>query len=243
MSKFIYCPIAMSDSPYHVKSLDYNFYSLEELFSYYRKNRILIDNSIMEQDFVFWIRQQGEGLLAEKLTQILKGKGTLIMYIEALLPYINTFSEDEKREFTNSIRRLEDKKEYERRKMLADQMLDRGRYESAILEYRRILDSHSYAPGEDDFLVSVWHNLGICYTYLFHFDMALKCFKMAYSYTPSEDTLKAVEFVNRAKERLLTEPKPYENDNFVHMLELSETRGQRQKEILDRTSQYLRSTM
>ncbi|MCR5374037.1 MAG: hypothetical protein K6E39_01520, partial [Lachnospiraceae bacterium] len=94
MSKFIYCPIAMSDSPYHVKSLDYNFYSLEELFSYYRKNRILIDNSIMEQDFVFWIRQQGEGLLAEKLTQILKGKGTLIMYIEALLPYINTFSED-----------------------------------------------------------------------------------------------------------------------------------------------------
>ena len=109
MSKFILCPISMSEHPYHVKSIDYNFYSLEELFYYYKKNRILIDNSIMDADFIYWIRQQGEGLLAEKLTQILKGKGTLIMFIEALLPYINTFSDEEKQEFTDSIRRLEDK--------------------------------------------------------------------------------------------------------------------------------------
>lgn len=243
MSKFILCPISMSEHPYHVKSIDYNFYSLEELFYYYKKNRILIDNSIMDADFIYWIRQQGEGLLAEKLTQILKGKGTLIMFIEALLPYINTFSDEEKQEFIDSIRRLEDKKEYERRKMLADQMLDRGRYESAILEYRRILDSHAYQPGEENFLVSVWHNLGISYAYLFYFDTALNCFKMAYSYMSNEETLKAIEFINNAKEVLSADVKPYENDNFVHMLELSETRELRQKEILERTSQYLRSTM
>ncbi|MBR0435468.1 MAG: hypothetical protein IJK13_05620 [Lachnospiraceae bacterium] len=243
MSKFIYCPISMSDHPYHVRSLDYNFYSLEELFYYYRKNRILIDNSIMEPDFIYWIRQQGEGMLAEKLTQIIKGKGTLIMYIEALLPYVNTFTDEEKQEFTDSIRRLEDKKEYERRKMLADQMLDRGRCQSAIVEYRRILDSHPYEPGEEEFLAFVWHNLGIAYAYLFRFDEASSCFKMAYSYSANEDTLEAVDFIEYAKDLLASEVKPYENDNFVHMLELSETRGLRQKEIRERTTNYLRSTM
>ena len=241
------CPIGMAEHPYHIKSIDYNFYSLEELFIYYNNNEILIDESIMEEDFIFWIRQNKENRLADKLTQILKGQGSLTMFLEAMLEYVNIYSEDEKQEFLRKVSFMEHKNLYEKRKVLADQMLERGKYESAILEYYRILDSNKNAYSEEEFLSKVWHNLGCCYGHLFNFDESINAFQKALSYRKNEETLEAVDTVLNLIDRLKGGIKVERNDsgNFLNLITRSndEERKKRYNDIDVRLRDYLRSTI
>lgn len=241
MSNLILCPIKMASQPFHLKSIDLHFYSLEELLYYYKKHEILIDKSIMSQEFIFWIRQQEQNVLADKLSQIVSGKGTLAMFMAVLIDAVNTFDEEEKAQFLSHLEKLENKNELERRKVLADQMLSREKYEAAILEYCRILDSSLTEVGEEEFLGNIWHNLGCCYSNLFLFEQAIDAFKKAYGYHPNEDTKKAVDFCMEAKEQV---------DSFMNFpgksdvtLQQREDNHQFDKEILQRKEEYLNSTL
>ncbi|MBQ7077470.1 MAG: tetratricopeptide repeat protein [Lachnospiraceae bacterium] len=241
MSELIFCPIPMADHPYHMKSIDYDFYSLEEMVYYFRKNQVMIDSSIMDEEFVFFIKEQGEVGLADKLKQIIRAKGTVDMYMETILSYVNTISSEEKKEFLDSIKRLENKKEIEKRKVLADQMLDREKYESAIFEYNKIIELAKDKYGEEMFISSIYHNLGIAYSYLFLFDEAKAAFKESISYYDSKEARDALVFVDEATELVSKEPVAKE-DNFVSMLKDSKELALRKEEISERVKRFLRST-
>lgn len=242
MLQAIYCPIPQAKQPFHLKSMDMNFFSLEELFYFYTHNEILIDDSIMDEEFVYWVRENlGQEALAEKLHQQIGAKCSLTMFLGTLLGQINTLEEAEKEAFLERLSRMENKNEVQRRKILADQMADREKYEAAILEYRRIIDSMDYSRQEDHLLACVWHNLGCCYGRLLQLDQALECFQAAYSYEALQETRTAVSFIQQLKEDKEETGKEQES---LHLLDRNNQakRQIRYQQLRERMKDYLRST-
>lgn len=244
MSRVILCPFKSAKQPYHLKSIDLRFFSLEELLYYYKNHEILIDRSIMEEEFVFWVKEHlGQHTLAERLHQLVAGKATLTMFFNALLEQVNTFTPEEKEAFLNQLSRLEDKNEFQKRKVLADQMLQREKYDSAIIEYRRMLQGNEGTVGQDELFASTWHNLGCCYGRMLLFEQAMECFKSAYSYKQNEQTQQAVKFIMEAM-NAQNNASEIEDDNLLHLLEHTDEmkRKIRYSRVKERMKDYLRST-
>ncbi len=235
----------MATKPYHLKSVDVHFYSLEEILYFYKNHEILIDRNLMEEDFVSWVKEDLHcPVLAEKLHQLIAGQGSLAMFMEVLIQQVNFFEEDEKTLFLNKLVQMEDKNEFERRKVLADQMMEREKYEAAILEYHRILKGKENVTDEDELLAKVWHNLGCCYGRLFLFEQAMECFKTAYSYKQFIQTQDAVAFL--VKQDLNKDTMKADEDcSFVDLLEHTDKnkREHRYAQLKERMDQLTRSTL
>lgn len=257
MLQTIYCPIFKAKQPYHLKSVDMDFFSLEELFYFYTHNEILIDDSIMEEDFVYWVRESlGQQVLAEKLHQQIGAKCSLTMFLSTLLTQINTMEEPEKEEFLQRLSKMEDKNELQKRKILADQMAERGKYETAILEYRRILDGLTDPRQEADLLSSVWHNLGCCYGRMLEYDQALECFSTAYSYKPTQETRIAVASLQQLKDEERQQQSPDHGEESGQNAGIGTDAGRltlferttqtrreaRYQQLKERMQEYIRST-
>lgn len=241
-----FCPVPMAEQPYHLKSIDLKFYSLEEILYFYKHHEVLLDNSLMQEDFVFWVREHlKQEALAEKLRQLIAAEGSFAMFMEALLTQINIFTGEEKQEFLDFILRMEDKNELERRKMLADQMMERGKYEAAILEYRRILQGKENETGQQELLAKVWHNLGCCYGRLLWYQEALACFQNAYSYVQLPETRTAVEYILKMQEQAEDITEKEKEDTFVHVLSYNDRmqRDIRYQQVKQRMQEYIRSTL
>lgn len=243
--KAILCPNRIAKQPYHLKSIDLHFYSLEEILYFYNQHEILIDRSLMEESFVFWVREslhcQG---LAQKLHQMIAGKSSMTMFMEAIVNQTNYFEKEEREIFLEKISRFEDKNEFERRKVLADQMMEREKYEAAIIEYRRILNGKKDSVKEDVLLARVWHNLGCCYGRMLLLEQAMECFKTAYSYQQLSETQDAVAFLIHVNEQMEQINKVQE-DSFVHLIEQT---GQGKKDshyaqLKQRMQEYIRRTL
>lgn len=242
MLQAIYCPIRQAKQPFHLKSVDMNFFSLEELFYFYTQHEILIDDSIMSEEFVYWVKEKlGQEALGEKLHQQIGARCSLTMFLGTLLGQINTMEESEKEEFLTRLSRMENKNELQRRKILADQMAEREKYEAAILEYRRILKSCETGGEDNAWQSSVWHNLGCCYGRLLQVDQALECFRTAYSFVPAKETREAVAYLQQMEEQ---QPEIKEDDTALNLLERSNKskREARYQQLRDRMKEYLRST-
>jgi len=243
MTELIFCPIRRAENPYHLKSVDMNFYSIEEILWYYREHRILADNTIMEEDFIFWLEEQGLDSLANRLHQMIGSKAPITMFMAAIIDAVNFFDKEERDDFLKSLQEMQDKNEMARRKTLGDQLFDRGRYESAILEYLRVLDGSTVRLGMEEFLAKVHFNLGLCYANLLLYDQALDELRTAFSLKDIDEIHEAVSVINKAMEISNEEPE-YAEDNILHLIESG--RGQahdrRWKQISGKMQEYLRST-
>jgi tetratricopeptide (TPR) repeat protein len=200
----------------------------------------------MEEEFVFWVRNHlKQPALAEKLHQLIAGGGTLAMFMEVLLAQVNVLSMQEKEELLSYITKMEDKNELERRKMLADQMMERGKFEAAILEYWRILNGERKHAFDDELLAKIWHNLGCCYGRMLYDDQALECFKTAYSYKRLLQTKQAVSYIVDRREQAEDIKSVKEDDSFVHLISSSDQaqRNIRYQQLKERIDEYRRSAL
>lgn len=246
MTEGYWCPYGAAEQPYHLKSIDLKVYSLEEILYFYYHHQILLDRSLMQEDFVFWVREHlKQPVLAEKLHQLIAGGGSFVMFMETLVAQGNILDDVEKQAFLEYIVRMEDKNELERRKMLADQMMERGKFEAAILEYRRILKGKEQEAGQQELLAKVWHNLGCCYGKMLYYKEALNCFQNAYSYERLPQTKQAVAYIMNLRQAAEDIVPMKEDDSFVHLLSRSDQakRDIRYQQLKLRMQEYLRSTL
>ncbi|MCR4955382.1 MAG: hypothetical protein K6A30_01700 [Lachnospiraceae bacterium] len=244
MSQVILCPVMMAKKPYHLKSIDLYFYSFEEIVYYYYHHEILIDQSLMNEEFATWVKEElDQPVIASKLHQLIAGKSTITMFLEAILSSVNTLEEEEKQEFLSRIAGMEDKNQLERRKVLADQLMEREKYEAAIVEYRRIIEGRENTVRQPELFAHVWHNLGCAYGRLMLLEQAMECFKTSYGYAQLPETLDAVRFLLKltdADEKSTS----VEEDQYLNLLENndSEKREIRHRQLEQRMKEYLRST-
>lgn len=227
---------------YFVKNIELSISSLEEFVYFYAKNIVLIDDSILQEDFEYWIETQLEfPVLAKSLRQIRLQEEGCIAYFGTILKEMTIFSPEEKEEILREARNFANRNENQRRKLLGDRLYIREKYQSAIKEYYGLTLEESFSYEENSFIGSVWHNLGCCYGMCFMFEEALECLKKAYSYNFMPKTQDAVAWIMKVMNEERDEDEGA-NENFLNYLDYTTQDGRdvRYEQLNERIKEYRR---
>lgn len=192
MSGYRLCQIKRADTPYYIENISMNIYSLEELCYYMYHNIYLLDDTIINEGLVAWIREElGLKKLCHGLEKELEefhglGDFTLLIFKE-----INYLTHQEFREYNGKLSRLEHEPAIGREKLKADYLVENRKYVNAIKVYKAILAMAKGSRLGGQFTGEVHYNMGCAYMHMFQYEEALDCFKMSYECLPEAHILKA----------------------------------------------------
>lgn len=191
MSELLLCNDEIASLPYYVENLSLNLYSIEELAYYIMNNVYLMDKGFMNEELCIWIEKELKlAKLAERLRDIMHGKGLLSDFISGILGESGYCSKDEIQEVLFVIKELEEKSEFECSKIRADRLMENEKYIASIYEYKRLLKLDEAANENPILIGNIWHNLGVAYARLFLFEEAVNCFREAYARNQKAESLK-----------------------------------------------------
>lgn len=89
-----------------------------------------------------------------------------------------------------AVRQMEQKSDFERDKIRADQLMEKEKYLAAIYRYKHLLDEADMKETGEVLRGNLWHNLGTAYARLFLFEEAGHCFEKAYALNKQKESLR-----------------------------------------------------
>lgn len=188
MSKYILCQVKRAKLPYYIENISTNIYSIEELCFYFYHNIYLLDETIINEELCFWIRDElGLRKLAQRMYSLLDDPTKVGDFILLVFKEINYLSIDEFRKLNQQIQKLAEEPLLLRQKLKGDYLMGHGKIVNAIKVYQKVLhDKLEEKQGEDDhlgtqFIGGIYHNMGCAYARLFQMEEAVNCFVKAYS--------------------------------------------------------------
>ncbi len=188
MSKYILCQVKRAKLPYYIENISTNIYSIEELCFYFYHNIYLLDETIINEELCFWIRDElGLRKLAQRMYSLLDDPTKVGDFILLVFKEINYLSMDEFRKLNQQIQKLAEEPLLLRQKLKGDYLMGHGKIVNAIKVYQKVLhDKLEEKQGEDDhlgtqFIGGIYHNMGCAYARLFQMEEAVNCFVKAYS--------------------------------------------------------------
>ncbi len=189
MGELLLCTQMPAAIPYFIDRVSLHVYSLEELSYYIETNLYLLEADFMSEELCTWIeRELHLRELAARLREIYRGGGLLSEFAGCILAESGYHGREQAEQMTVILRDMEQKSEYECRKLRADRYLENRRYVHAVYEYRRLLDE---GGNEDAALIgNVWHNLGTACALLFLFEEAADCYAKAYERNRNPESLR-----------------------------------------------------
>ncbi len=201
--------------PFFIEEAELNVFSLEELSYYLLKNIYLLDKNLMGEELSIWLEEELEEVeLANQLRMIRQNQGSGYQYFMTILMASGYCSKKQLKEMDEVLRELQNKSEFQRRKMRADYFFQQEKYKKAIIEYQLLLEKTDLSKDEKALLDRVWHNLGCAYGSLFLYEEAMHCFKKSYEMAGNPESLQMVKYIEKkmkkelsSQEEKTTEPK------------------------------------
>lgn len=189
MSGYHLCQVKKARHPYYIESISTNIFTIEELCFYLQKNIYLIDETIINEKLLDWIRDElGLIRLYRKLyEQLEKGEG-IGSFILPIFKEIGYLSHEEFKELQDKIREIEIQPEDLRRKMKADYLVEYEMYNNALHEYSQILKGKGPGNMGVSFYAAVLSNMACAYSRLFLFEEAADCLWKSYETVRSSET-------------------------------------------------------
>nr|WP_294466523.1 hypothetical protein [uncultured Sellimonas sp.] len=192
MGSLILCHNKKASQPYKITRIHRKIYTIEELCYYLCNNLYLIDYTIMNEKICKWLYSELDMRdLAGELLELIQKNGTIEQFVLRILEYAKIYSGPEMEHIRNVLDRLKDQKEIERRKYKADNLLESGEYESAILVYLSILQDERDETVGDRFYGKVYGCLGAAYGRELLYEQAAAMYKQAYDICGDETMLTA----------------------------------------------------
>lgn len=224
------CSHMLAAVPYYIDEASLNVYSLEELSYYMMNNAYLLEADFMNEELCAWIEREGKQKdMAERLREILRRGGTLLEFVTCILTGTGYCDREQIKQVTSALAALMNKSEYECKKIRADRYAANGRYESAIREYRKLLDTEGE---KNEILVgNVWHNMGMAYARLFLFPEAADCFFRAYQMNANPESVRECLYAYRCMR---------DEKGFIKAAEICHLTGEEAAEIGGRLSEISR---
>lgn len=169
MSGYHLCQVKKARHPYFIESISTNIFTIEELCFYLEKNIYLLDQTIINEKLLDWIRDElGLVRLYRKLYEQLENGETIGNFILPIFKEIGYLSHDEFRELQEKIRTIEIQPEDLRRKMKADYLVEYRMYNNAIQEYATLLKNRNPGKGRAVLCGGLCQSgLCLCETFLF----------------------------------------------------------------------------
>ena len=178
MGELLLCGRELASVPYYIESISLNVYSLEEICYYLKEYIDLVEGSFMDKELIRWIGQElKQGELADKLTELKEQGGKLIEFVNAIVSGCNYCTPEECKTMAEKLAIFENKTEIECKKIRADRLLEKKRYQASILAYQKLLE-HSGISGA--FAGDIYHNLGTAYAGMFLFEDAAESYGKAF---------------------------------------------------------------
>ncbi|HIQ97965.1 MAG TPA: hypothetical protein IAB26_15555 [Candidatus Limivivens merdigallinarum] len=189
MSGYHLCQVKKARHPYYIESISTNIFTIEELCFYLQKNIYLIDETIINEKLLDWIRDElGLVRLYRKLyEQLEKGEG-IGSFILPIFKEIGYLSHEEFKELQDKIREIEIQPDDLRRKLKADYLVEYKMYNNALHEYYQILKDKGPGKMGESFYAAVWSNMAAAYSRLFLFEEAADCLWKSYETVRSSET-------------------------------------------------------
>ena len=190
MSGYILCQTKKADKPFFVESINTNIYSLEELCYFLYHNLYLVDSSVINENLCIWISEELDlPRLAAKLRPHLGKFASAEDVLYPVFKEINYLTYDELKALNVKLAKLDQEAPLLRKKRKGDALVANKMYVSAIKVYQQLLKKEGLEQIRPGLTMSVWHNLGCAYSYLFQMEKAVECFWHAHQLDETEQSL------------------------------------------------------
>ncbi len=232
MSGYILCQTKKAEKPYFVENISTNIYSLEELCYYLYHNLYLVDSSVMNEGLCIWISEELDlPRLAAKLRPHLGKFASIEDVLYPIFKEINYLTYDELKALNVKLAKLDQEAPLLRQKQKGDALVANKMYVSAIKVYQQLLKKEGLEQVKPGLTMSIWHNLGCAYSYLFQMEKAVECFWEAFLTESSDKELICYLLAYRSVK------KPEEYEKKLKVLNVSSEVKAALKEALDQFSQ------
>ena len=144
---------------------------------------------------------------------------------------INYLTYEELKALNVKLTRLDQESPILRRKRKGDALVGNKMYVSAIKVYQELLKKEDLDQVKQGLTMSVWHNLGCAYSYLFQMEKAMECFWEAFLTENDEKELICYLLAYRSVK------KPQEYENRLKELQVSDNVKDTLKKMLDEFAQ------
>ena len=185
------CLLPQAKKPYYIENIRMNIYSLEELCFYLYNNACLIDESLLNERLLDWLRDElGLTRLYRQLYDQLEKKdgiGFLVLPIFREAGYLTTSA---MREYQEQLQKLEVQSADMKQKLRGDYLVKERMYGRAVSEYREVLKRKNPGKLGVQFYAAIWNNLGAAYAGMLDFRRAADCFLEAYHLTRTKETFR-----------------------------------------------------
>lgn len=117
MSGYILCQVKRAKNPYYISNISTNIYSIEELCYYLYHNIYLLDETIINEQLLVWMKEELHlRRLYQRLYVLLEEKKNIGEFILPIFKEINYLSHDQFREMNERLKRFEEQPEIVRKK-------------------------------------------------------------------------------------------------------------------------------
>ncbi len=179
MSNVRLCMGHLAKTPYHLKKIEKEIFSIEELSYLLRENAFLIDAELFSLSLADWMQKEcGLSKIAQQLADMIRRHCAADTMVSLILEYTKDCTVEELSEVLTVVRGNEGLSVYEKRLTGADYLLKQQQYYGALAEYESLLQD---VPQADRMLrAHILHNKGVIYAKLFIFKDAAAIFEEAY---------------------------------------------------------------
>lgn len=185
------CLLPQAKKPYYIENIRTNVYSLEELCFYLYHNACLIDETLMNERLLDWLRDElGLGRLYRQLYDQLEKKSDAGFFILPIFREAGYLTNEQMREYQEQLAKLEVQSIDMKQKLRGDYLVKEKMYARAVWEYRQILKRRNPSKLGVQFYASIWNNLGAAYAGLFEFEQAADCFGEAYRLVKTKEAFR-----------------------------------------------------
>ena len=190
MCSLILCHEKKARQPYEITRIHKKIYTIEELCYYICNNPYLIDYTLVNKELCNWISEElAMEELAAELKSSLRRHGSMEQFVMMILKASVIYTGKELTRVEDVLQQLKNLKDVERQKYKADNLLESGEMETAILGYLSIIHGEHDETVDSGFYGRVYGCLGAAYGRLFLYEEAAKNYEAAFQICEEESML------------------------------------------------------
>lgn len=192
MGSIILCHKKKAKQPYEISRIQRRIYTIEELCYYICNHLYLIDYTIMNENLCDWLEEELElKELANNLRQSILQNGSVEQFVITILAHSSIYTTAELKRIQDILEKLKNQKPIEKQKYKADNLMESGAVNQAILIYQSIIQGEADDSVDKKFYGKVYGCLGTAYGRMFLYEEAAKMYEAAFQICEEESMLKA----------------------------------------------------
>lgn len=200
LGKLVKCNEVKPERAFYIRCIEKKVYTIEELCFFFYNEVYFVEEFHDWAELAGWIKREMKmEELSKQIQKLIVGYDTKLQMIQLILEYARYRGGEELIEYESKMVQLHKSTGFLRNKKRADYLVLNGKYNQAIELYNQILKSENLA--DDNIKSQVYHNMGVVYGYMFHFEKAAEYFLKSFSIVPSRESLKQYKLAIRLSDK------------------------------------------